>query len=56
MQGQELANELREIGCEAVCRDDLADALNLAMEYNEKIIIFGSLYFVGEVLERYAKD
>ncbi|MBR1571231.1 MAG: bifunctional folylpolyglutamate synthase/dihydrofolate synthase [Lachnospiraceae bacterium] len=55
-QGQDLAEELKAMGCEATCREDFADALKLAMEYNEKIIIFGSLYFVGEVLEQYAKD
>ena len=51
LQAQELARVLQEKGIEASSCPDYQVALQQAVTYPEKIIIFGSLYFIGEVLD-----
>lgn len=53
LQGEELAHQIRQAGCEATSYSDVREALwvgmDLAGERGRRLIIFGSLYFVGEV-------
>ena len=53
LQADELCQDLLEDGMSAVVSGDLLDgiqkAIALGEEKGERIIIFGSLYFIGEV-------
>lgn len=53
LQGEELAHQIRQAGCEATSYSDVREALRVGMdlagESGRRLIIFGSLYFVGEV-------
>ncbi len=57
LQGAELARELSDRGARASAYEDLSTAMETAkkkaLETHQKIIIFGSLYFVGEVKKLY---
>ncbi|SFH64787.1 dihydrofolate synthase / folylpolyglutamate synthase [Pseudobutyrivibrio sp. OR37] len=50
LQARELASSIASLGCEAKACSSFDEALEQAKGYKEKIIAFGSLYFVGEVL------
>ncbi len=52
LQARELAQVLKEKGIEASACDTYEEALTSAKNYNDKIIVFGSLYFIGEILGR----
>ena len=50
LQAKELAEAIESIGVEAQACESYTSALALAKTYNEKVIVFGSLYFIGEIL------
>jgi dihydrofolate synthase/folylpolyglutamate synthase len=50
LQARELADSVSSLGIEAKAFDSYDKALAAAKGYNEKIVAFGSLYFIGEVL------
>ncbi len=50
LQAKELANSINKIGVRAVSCKTYNDALNLAISTGNRVIVFGSLYFIGEVL------
>ena len=52
LQARELAQVLKEKGIEASACDTYEEALTSAKNFNDKIIVFGSLYFIGEILGR----
>ncbi|MCR5143690.1 MAG: bifunctional folylpolyglutamate synthase/dihydrofolate synthase [Lachnospiraceae bacterium] len=54
--GKELAEVIGDLGCEALYALDIADAISIATRFQDKIIVFGSLYFIGEVLKQYGTD
>ncbi len=57
LQADELAVALQAEGVkEAKSFDSFEEALEAAQQYSQKIIAFGSLYFIGEVLKGYPKD
>ena len=53
LQGEELAFRIREKGCSATAYADVREALSVGMHLagreHKRLIIFGSLYFVGEI-------
>ncbi|MDD6194647.1 MAG: bifunctional folylpolyglutamate synthase/dihydrofolate synthase [Lachnospiraceae bacterium] len=53
LQGEELAEKIRQAGCDAMAYSDVNEALaggmQLAAQENKRLVIFGSLYFVGEI-------
>ncbi len=49
-QADTLAEELRDIGADAQSCDSYNHAVDLASTYNDRIIAFGSLYFIGEII------
>jgi len=53
LQAQELANSLMQIGLTAESCQTFEESIKEASSYNEKIIVFGSLYFIGDVLSKY---
>ncbi len=53
LQCRELAEILTQKGFDAKYCDSYQEAIKAAKEYDEKIIVFGSLYFIGEVLKEY---
>lgn len=50
LQSKELANDLKDRGFEAISCSSFDEAVLLAQSFDEKIIAFGSLYFIGEIL------
>ena len=50
LQAKELAEAINGLGIEAEACESYSNALDKALEYSEKIIVFGSLYFIGEIL------
>ena len=50
LQAKELAESVGSLGIEARAFDSYDEALAEAKSYDEKIVAFGSLYFIGEVL------
>lgn len=50
LQAETLADDLKEIGMEATACKDYKDAINRASAQDNPIIVMGSLYFIGEVL------
>ena len=50
LQAKELADAIGKLGIDAKSCDSYQDALNQALSQDEKIVAFGSLYFIGEVL------
>ncbi|WP_033153391.1 bifunctional folylpolyglutamate synthase/dihydrofolate synthase [Pseudobutyrivibrio ruminis] len=50
LQAKELADAIGKLGIDAKSCDSYQDALNQALLQDEKIVAFGSLYFIGEVL------
>ena len=50
LQAKELADAIGELGIDAKSCDSYQDALNQALSQDEKVVAFGSLYFIGEVL------
>jgi dihydrofolate synthase/folylpolyglutamate synthase len=50
LQAKELAKAIGELGIDAKSCDSYQDALNQALLEDERIVAFGSLYFIGEVL------
>ena len=53
LQCQELAQVLQDKGFEAKHCDSYKEAILEAEKNDEKIVIFGSLYFIGEILKDY---
>ena len=51
LQAKELAEVLMEKGIDATACPSYDAAINQAYSYDEKIIVFGSLYFIGEILK-----
>lgn len=51
LQASALATSLNKIGFDAASCGSFDEALKQAKTYNEKIIVFGSLYFIGEILQ-----
>lgn len=56
LQSEKLALDLNEAGFEAYACKEYKKALQKALDQQEKIIVFGSLYFIGEVLKDYKND
>ncbi len=50
LEAESLSEAIKNIGCEAKALPDYKQAIKLAESYEEKIIVFGSLYFIGEIL------
>ncbi len=50
LQGKELAEAICSYGVTAEEYDKIEDAISGAKNYAEKIVVFGSLYFIGEVM------
>lgn len=50
LQAETLADDLKGIGMEATACKDYKDAINRASVQDNPIIVMGSLYFIGEVL------
>lgn len=50
LQAETLADDLKGIGMEATACKDYKDAINRASAQDNPIIVMGSLYFIGEVL------
>ena len=50
LQAKKLAESVGSLGIEARAFDSYDEALAEAKSYDEKIVAFGSLYFIGEVL------
>ncbi|WP_167511259.1 bifunctional folylpolyglutamate synthase/dihydrofolate synthase [Pseudobutyrivibrio xylanivorans] len=50
LQASELARVLSESGMDSKACEDYSLALEEAKAYDNKIIVFGSLYFIGEIL------
>ncbi|SDI53497.1 dihydrofolate synthase / folylpolyglutamate synthase [Pseudobutyrivibrio sp. 49] len=50
LQAKELADAIATLGVEAQACESYESAIELAKTFNEKIIVFGSLYFIGEIL------
>ena len=50
LQAKELADAIATLGVEAQACESYESAIDLAGTFNEKIIVFGSLYFIGEIL------
>ena len=50
LQAKELAESTNEMGLNATAMESYDKALEAAKKYDEKIIVFGSLYFIGEIL------
>ncbi|SEA28709.1 dihydrofolate synthase / folylpolyglutamate synthase [Pseudobutyrivibrio sp. ACV-2] len=51
LQAKELAEVLLDKGIDATACQSYEAAINQAYSYEEKIIVFGSLYFIGEILK-----
>ncbi len=51
MQARELAKSLGDLGLDALACESYDKALAKAKAYQDKIIVLGSLYFIGEVLD-----
>ena len=51
LNAEELAKTIESYGVEACEYDKISEAISGAKKFPEKIVIFGSLYFIGEVLE-----
>ncbi len=51
LDGEELAKTISSYGVSAEVYDKIENAISDAKKQKEKIVIFGSLYFIGEVLE-----
>ncbi|MCR5194937.1 MAG: bifunctional folylpolyglutamate synthase/dihydrofolate synthase [Pseudobutyrivibrio sp.] len=51
MQARELAKSLEALGMEALACPSYERALDQAKSFKDKIIVLGSLYFIGEVLD-----
>ena len=50
LQAKTLAKSISSAGYKAESCDSYKEALNLAVKQGKRIIVFGSLYFIGEVL------
>ncbi|MBP5324549.1 MAG: bifunctional folylpolyglutamate synthase/dihydrofolate synthase [Pseudobutyrivibrio sp.] len=50
LQAETLAENLKNIGIDAVACENYKDAINRASAQDNPIIVMGSLYFIGEVL------
>ena len=50
-QPEKLAESAAMLGCKADCAQTLEEAFKMASQSNEKTVVFGSLYFVAEVLD-----
>ena len=50
LQAETLAEDLKNIGIDAVACENYQDAINRASAQGNPIIVMGSLYFIGEVL------
>ena len=50
LQASALAAAIEAIGIKATCVDSYETAINAANGFAEPIIVFGSLYFIGEIL------
>ncbi|PHU35631.1 bifunctional folylpolyglutamate synthase/dihydrofolate synthase [Pseudobutyrivibrio ruminis] len=50
LQAETLADDLKGIGMEATACKDYKDAINRASAQDNPVIVMGSLYFIGEVL------
>ena len=50
LQAETLAEDLKNIGIDAVACENYKDAINRASAQDNPIIVMGSLYFIGEVL------
>lgn len=50
LQAETLAEDLKNIGIDAVACENYQDAINRASSQGNPIIVMGSLYFIGEVL------
>ena len=50
LQASALAAAIEDIGINATCYDSYETAINAAKGFSEPIIVFGSLYFIGEIL------
>ena len=56
LEAEELAECIRNQGIGAVSKSSLAEAVaEVTRERKEKTIAFGSLYFIGEIEEKYRK-
>ena len=53
LQAKELADAINGIGVEAKACSSYQEAIALSTSYEEKTIVFGSLYFIGEILGKY---
>ncbi len=51
LQASKLCEELKGIELDAIYFENYNDAIEEAKKHNEKIIVCGSLYFIGEVLK-----
>ena len=54
LQAQELADAIRTLGVEAQACASYEEAVSLSTSYSDKTIVFGSLYFIGEILGKEA--
>ena len=50
LQAQELAEAIRKLGVDAQACASYEEAISLSTAYSDKTIVFGSLYFIGEIL------
>ena len=55
LDGEKLAEIIRERGFEAISCGDIADAIEETKKYAEPIVAFGSLYMSGAILEIFGK-
>lgn len=49
LQAKELTESIMGLGLESVAAESFDKAVSEAKKYSEKIIVFGSLYFIGEI-------
>lgn len=56
LQANKLCEDLRRIELDAIHFENYNDAIEEAKKHKEKIIVFGSLYFIGEVLKDIQKE
>ena len=50
LQAKDLAAAITNIGIQSASCDSYQSAIEEAKKYEQKIIAFGSLYFIGEIL------
>ena len=56
LQAKELAMAINNTGVESTSCNSYDEALELALKQENRIVVFGSLYFIGEVLGSYDKN